>query len=482
VSQLDLAIVLAAGEGTRMKSALPKVLHPIAGLPILDHVLNATSSLEAAELRVVIGAARELVGAHIESSFPKANLVLQEQRNGTGHAVQLALESAPHIGTVLILAGDTPLLTAVTLQEFFETHHDLKADASVLSAHVPDPFGYGRIVRGDDAELSRIVEERDANPLEREIDEINTGVYLFDIAALRTALAGLKSGNSQGELYLTDVIELLKAAGKTVVAIASNDYTETLGINDRSQLAECTAIMRDRINDAHMKNGVTIIDPTTTWIDVDVEIERDVTIYPGTSISGVSKIESGALIGPRTTLETVIVGAGARIVESRVSQSTIESGANVGPFSFIRPGTTLATDSKVGAYVEVKNSVVGAGSKVPHLSYVGDATIGSGTNIGAATIFVNYDGVEKHQTTIGNDVRIGSDTMLVAPLTVGDGAYTAAGSVITEDVPAGSIGVARAKQRNVLGWVLRKRAGSKSAESARKAGATEGSNKVQGEA
>jgi bifunctional UDP-N-acetylglucosamine pyrophosphorylase/glucosamine-1-phosphate N-acetyltransferase len=482
VSQLDLAIVLAAGEGTRMKSTLPKVLHPIAGLPILDHVLNATSSLEAAELRVVIGAARELVGAHIESNYPKANLVLQEQRNGTGHAVQLALESAPHTGTVLILAGDTPLLTAVTLQEFFEAHHDLKADASVLSAHVPDPFGYGRIVRGDDAELSRIVEERDANPLEREIDEINTGVYLFDIEALRTALAGLKSGNSQGELYLTDVIELLKAAGKTVVAIASNDYTETLGINDRSQLAECTAIMRDRINDAHMKNGVTIIDPTTTWIDVDVEIERDVTIYPGTSIAGVSKIETGAVIGPRTTLETVIVGAGAKIVESRVSQSTIESGANVGPFSFIRPGTTLATDSKVGAYVEVKNSVVGAGSKVPHLSYVGDATIGSGTNIGAATIFVNYDGVEKHQTTIGNDVRIGSDTMLVAPLTVGDGAYTAAGSVITEDVPAGSIGVARAKQRNVLGWVLRKRAGSKSAESARKAGATEGSTKVQGEA
>ena len=482
VSQLDLAIVLAAGEGTRMKSSLPKVLHQIAGHPIVDHVLRATESLNPNELRVVIGASRELVGAHLESNFPKAHLVVQEQRNGTGHAVQLALETAPHLGTVLILAGDTPLLTAVTLQEFFEAHLDLKADASVLSAHVPDPFGYGRIVREGDGELSRIVEERDADEVEREISEINTGVYLFDIASLRSALAGLKSGNSQGELYLTDVIEILKSAGKNVFAIASNDYTETLGINDRSQLAECTAIMRDRINDLHMKNGVTIIDPTTTWIDVDVEIERDVTIYPGSSISGNSKIESGALIGPRTTLENVRVGSTAKIVESRVSQSTIESGANVGPFSFIRPGTTLAADSKVGAYVEVKNSVVGAGSKVPHLSYVGDATIGSGTNIGAATIFVNYDGVEKHQTTIGNDVRIGSDTMLVAPLTVGDGAYTAAGSVITEDVPAGSIGVARAKQRNVLGWVLRKRAGSKSAESARKAGATDGSTKVQGEA
>jgi bifunctional UDP-N-acetylglucosamine pyrophosphorylase/glucosamine-1-phosphate N-acetyltransferase len=368
------------------------------------------------------------------------------------------------------------------LQEFFEAHNDMKADASVLSAHVPDPFGYGRIVRGADLELERIVEERDATPLEREIFEINTGVYLFDIVVLRSALAGLTSGNSQGELYLTDVMEIIKSSGKNVVAIASNDYTETLGINDRTQLAECTAIMRDRINDAHMKNGVTIIDPTTTWIDSGVEIERDVTILPGSSISGASAIATGSVIGPRTSLDGVKVGADAKIVESRVSESSIESGANVGPFSFIRPGTTLRAGSKVGAYVEVKNSVVGEGSKVPHLSYVGDATIGSGTNIGAATIFVNYDGVEKHKTTIGNDVRIGSDTMLVAPLTVGDGAYTAAGSVITEDVPAGSIGVARAKQRNVLGWVLRKRAGSKSAESARKAGATEGSTKVQGEA
>jgi len=482
VSRLDLAIVLAAGEGTRMKSALPKVLHPIAGRPIVDHVLSATTALNASELRVVIGAAREQVEAHLAVTFPQASLVVQAQRNGTGHAVQIALENAPHLGTVLILAGDTPLLTTITLQEFLDAHIETKSDASVLSAHVPDPFGYGRIVRGEDGALARIVEERDANEEEQEIDEINTGVYIFDIAKLRGALAGLKSGNAQGELYLTDVIEIMKSAGDSVAAFASNDYTETLGINDRSQLAECAAIMRDRINDAHMKNGVSIVDPITTWIDSSVEIDRDVTIYPGSSIFGKTRIASGAIIGPRTSLENVEVGVGAKILESRVSDSTIESGANVGPFSFIRPGTTLAEGSKVGAYVEVKNSHVGPGSKVPHLSYVGDATIGSGTNIGAATIFVNYDGVEKHQTTIGNDVRIGSDTMLVAPLTVGDGAYTAAGSVITEDVPAGSIGVARAKQRNVLGWVLRKRAGSKSAESARKAGATEGSTKVQGEA
>ncbi len=480
--QLDLAIVLAAGEGTRMKSKLPKVLHEIAGRPIVDHVLNAIVPLHAQEVRVVVGASRELVEAHLHSTFPDAKLVVQEQRNGTGHAVQVALEDAPEIGTVLILAGDTPLLTAPTLQEFFDAHTGLGVDASVLSAEVPDPFGYGRIVRDEAGELSAIVEERDADPLQKEINEINTGVYLFDIAALRSALAGLKSGNSAGELYLTDVFALLKAAGQSATAIQSQDYTETLGANDRSQLAECAAIMRDRINDAHMRSGVSIIDPFTTWIDLGVEIASDVTIYPGSALSGATKIESGAIIGPRTTLQSVVVGAGASIIESRVTDSTIGAQALVGPFAFIRPGTTLAAGAKVGAYVEVKNSSIGEGSKVPHLSYVGDATIGSGTNIGAATIFVNYDGVDKHETTIGNDVRIGSDTMLIAPVTVGDGAYTAAGSVITEDVPAGSIGVARAKQRNVLGWVLRKRAGSRSAESARKAGATDGADKVQGEA
>ncbi len=482
MKQLDLTIVLAAGEGKRMKSQTPKVLHAIAGTSIVGHVIQAITPLNAVELRVVVGAGHELVQPHIEALAPSARFVLQAQRNGTGHAVQLALEGEPQVGTVLILAGDTPLLTSVTLQEFLDMHFGLNADASVLTAEVPDPFGYGRIVRGEDGELSGIVEERDADPLEREIEEINTGVYLFDIAALRGAVSGLKSGNAQGELYLTDVIGLMKAAGQSVHAIRSHDYTETLGINDRAQLAECAAIMRDRINGGHMRDGVNIVDPTTTWIDLGVEIESDVSILPGSAISGATMIATGALIGPRTTLESVVVGAGAEVIESRVSQSTIGAAAKVGPYSFIRPGTVLADGAKVGAFVEVKNSSIGVGSKVPHLSYVGDATIGSGTNIGAATIFVNYDGVNKHQTTIGNDVRVGSDTMLVAPVTIGDGAYTAAGSVITEDVPAGSIGVARAKQRNVLGWVLRKRAGSKSAESAIKAGADEGSTKVQGEA
>ena len=469
----DVVIVLAAGEGTRMKSSISKVLHPIAGRSILGHVLEAVRPLSAKELRVVIGAHKESVQEHLAEISPEAITVYQAERNGTGHAVQLALAGATTTGTVLVLAGDTPLLTSTTLQEFLAVHYANESAASVLTADLPDPFGYGRIVRDDEGGIAAIVEERDADEEVQAITEINTGVYLFDNGALREAAAKLSKDNSQGELYLTDVIALIKEAGKVALAIRSNDYTETLGINDRSQLAECAAIMRDRINDHVMKSGVTIIDPTTTWIDVDVKIANDVTIYPGSVLTGSTSVESGAVIGPRTTLTDVKVGAGAHVIESTCSSSEIGAEANVGPYSFLRPGTKLAAKSKAGAYVEIKNSSIGEGSKVPHLSYVGDATIGSGTNIGAATIFVNYDGVEKHQTVVGNDVRVGSDTMLVAPVTIGDGAYTAAGSVITEDVPAGSIGVARAKQRNVLGWVLRKRAGSSSAEAAKRAGATE---------
>ncbi len=469
----EVVIVLAAGEGTRMKSATSKVLHPIAGRTVLGHVLAAIKPLAARELRVVIGAHKDAVQTHLAEISPEALTVYQAERNGTGHAVQLALAGAATTGSVLILAGDTPLITSETLKEFVAVHYANESSASVLTADLPDPFGYGRIVRDDEGEISRIVEERDADDEVKAISEINTGIYLFDNGALREAAAKLSKDNSQGELYLTDVIALIKEAGRVAFAIRTNDYSEVLGINDRSQLAECTAIMRDRINDAVMKSGVTIIDPTTTWIDADVKIDNDVLIHPGSLLAGLTIVASGAVIGPRTTLTNVIVGEGAKVIESTCTDSEIGAQANVGPYSFLRPGTKLAANSKAGAYVEIKNSSIGEGSKVPHLSYVGDATIGSGTNIGAATIFVNYDGVEKHQTTVGDSVRIGSDTMLVAPVTIGDGAYTAAGSIITEDVPAGSIGVARAKQRNVLGWVLRKRAGSSSAEAAKRAGATE---------
>lgn len=286
-------------------------------------------------------------------------------------------------------------------------------------------------------------------------------------------ISKLQTNNSQKELYLTDVIGLMTSGGNAVTAVLSNDYSETLGINDRSQLAECAAFMRDRINHEHMLNGVTIIDPTTTWIDADVEIEKDVTIFPATSISGKSTIATGAVIGPRTTLVNCQVSANASVIESFATDSKIGSAAKVGPYSYLRAGTLLSDEVKIGAYVETKNSSIGKGSKVPHLSYVGDAQIGEGTNIGAATIFVNYDGENKHQTKVGNQVRIGSDTMLVAPVSIGDGAYTAAGSVINEDVPAGAIGIGRARQTNILGWVLRKRKGSKSADAAKNAGASE---------
>jgi len=473
MSKVELVIVLAAGEGTRMKSNSAKVLHEIAGRSIIENLLAAVMPLEAKNLSIVVGAHKEEVVEHLLQIAPKAKTVVQEKRDGTGGAAQLALAEHKGDGTVLILAGDTPLLTNQTLSEFLEVHEKGNYSASVLTALLPDPTGYGRIIRGDDGVILKIVEEKDATDSENDIDEINTGVYLFDSKTLREVISKLKNNNSQKELYLTDVISLVNAEGKSAHAVLSNDYTETLGINDRTQLAECAAIMRDRINHQHMLNGVTIIDPTTTWIDFNVKIESDVVIYPGTAISGDSHIKSGAVIGPRTTLVECEVGQSASVVESFATKSTIGNSAKVGPYTYLRKGTVLANESKAGAFVEIKNSTVGKGSKIAHLSYVGDAQIGEESNIGAATVFVNYDGEQKHQTKIGDQVRIGSDTMLVAPVTVGDGAYTAAGSVINEDVPAGAIGIGRARQVNILGWVLRKRSQSKSAAAAKKAGAKE---------
>ena len=473
MSKIELVVVLAAGEGTRMKSKSAKVLHEIAGRTIIENLLAAVKPLEAKNLTVVVGSHKDEVIEHLTKIAPKAKTVFQEKRNGTGGAAQLALASHKGDGTVLILAGDTPLLTTQTLQEFIEVHQTQKNKASVLTALLPDPTGYGRIIRGDDGVILKIVEEKDATDSEKDIDEINTGVYLFESKVLSAVISKIQSNNSQKELYLTDVISLLNDQKESVHAIVSNDYTETLGINDRTQLAECAAIMRDRINNQHMLAGVSIIDPTTTWIDAGVKIEADVVIYPSSAISGETVIKSGAIIGPRTTLVDCEVGSAASVIESFATKSVIGDGAKVGPYTYLRKGTVLDSDSKAGAFVEIKNSTVGKGSKVAHLSYVGDAQIGEESNIGAATVFVNYDGEKKHQTKIGDQVRIGSDTMLVAPVTIGDGAYTAAGSVINEDVPAGAIGIGRARQVNILGWVLRKRKDSKSAAAAKKAGAKE---------
>ena len=463
---LKTVVILAAGEGTRMKSNTPKVLHSIAGRTLVGHVLNAVSALSPKEVRVVVGAGREAVEQHLAEVAPNAITIFQEKRGGTGHATQLAIEGLALTGTVLILAGDTPMLTGSSLSQLLEEHHAGGFTASVMTAQHPDPTGYGRIIRGEDDSLLRIVEERDADAMQREIIEVNSGVYAFDGQKLAAAIKELKSDNSQGELYLTDVIEILRNGGAKIAAVLIDDFIEILGVNDRVQLAESASLLRDRINEDLMRAGVTIVDPLSTWVDATAQVAQDVVLLPGTAIGGNTSVESGAIIGPRTTLLDCTVSAGARITESQCTDALIGERAQVGPFSYLRPGTKLLADSKVGAYVEMKNATLGQGSKVPHLSYVGDAVIGEGSNIGAATIFVNYDGVEKHYTVVGDHVRIGSDSMLVAPVTIGDGAYTAAGSVITEDVPPGAIGVGRSKQRNVLGWVLRKRPGSKSAEAA----------------
>jgi bifunctional UDP-N-acetylglucosamine pyrophosphorylase / glucosamine-1-phosphate N-acetyltransferase len=474
--KLGAIILLAAGEGTRMKSKKPKVLHEIAGRTLLHHVLAATSGLATNEKIVVVGSGKEEVENHLaQITGPNENLkiALQSRRLGTGDAVSSALAVTDVEGAVLILAGDTPLLSAETLADFYRDFVERGLDLSLLTVEASDPFGYGRVLRDSNDNLIGVREEKDASERERQIKEINTGVYCVNSTYLTNALEQLSPNNAQGEYYLTDIISLIRSIGGEVGAYCAFDEDEFLGVNDRSALALVTEVFHERRNQDLMANGVTLIDPTTTWIDQEAIIESDVEIWPGTFIHGQSTIRSGAVIGPRSVIKDSLVESGAYIRESEISGAKIGAGATVGPYSYIRPGVTLEAGAKIGAYVEVKNSRIGAGAKVPHLSYVGDAEIGEGTNIGAATIFVNYDGEEKHQTKVGKHARIGSDTMLVAPVEVGDGAYTAAGSVITENVPAGAIAVARAHQKNILGWVFRKRAGSKSAQAAKEAGAAE---------
>jgi bifunctional UDP-N-acetylglucosamine pyrophosphorylase / glucosamine-1-phosphate N-acetyltransferase len=464
-------VVLAAGEGKRMKSELAKVLHAICGRSLLGHVLVAAEPLGAATTLVVVGHGRGQVIDHLAEIESSATTVVQDEQHGTGHAVRLALEALGDgvDGTVVVLPGDTPLLTTETLRKMLDRQHETNAATTLLSAVLPDPTGYGRVVRDSDGHVAAIVEDRDADEPTRQIAEINTSVYAFDLPKLRAALAKVTSDNAQGEQYLTDVIGLLVSTGEVVESVTTADPIETLGVNDRVQLAAVRRAMRDRIVTHWMREGVTIVDPQTTWMGVRVTLEPDVVIHQNTQLHGATHIARMANVGPDCTLYNTEVGEGATVLKSHCVRAKIGPDASVGPFAYLRPGTVLGKGAKVGAYVEMKNAVVGEASKVPHLSYVGDAEIGERSNIGAATIFVNYDGADKHATVVGDDVRIGSDTMLVAPVTVGDGAYTAAGSVITEDVPAGAIGVGRAKQRNIEGWVERRRPDSASAKAARRA-------------
>ncbi len=464
-------IILAAGEGKRMKSTLPKVLHPLLGRTLLEHVLAAVEPLRAERTLVVVGHGADQVGAHLSVVAPKAKAVLQPQQRGTGHAVRVAVDTVPEAasGTVVVVNGDVPLLTSETLTAMVAAHEAAGAAATVLSAQVSDPTGLGRIVRTPTGDLERIVEERDATPEQSRITEINAGAYVFDGALLRNAVDKLSTDNDQGEEYLTDVLGLLASAGQVVGVYATEDPVEALGCNDRAELAALRALLRDRINQRWMRAGVTILDPATTWIDVTVSLRPDAVIDQNTQLCGSSEVAEGATVGPDSTLVDTLVGRDAVVLRAHAIGAKIGAGANVGPYAYLRPGSRLAAKSKVGTFVETKNAELGEGTKVPHLSYVGDATIGEHTNIGASSVFVNYDGVAKHHTVVGSHARTGADNMFVAPVQVGDGAYTAAGSVIVDDVPPGALAVSRAQQRNVEGWVQRKRRGTAAAAAAQRA-------------
>jgi bifunctional UDP-N-acetylglucosamine pyrophosphorylase/glucosamine-1-phosphate N-acetyltransferase len=454
-------VILAAGEGTRMRSATAKVLHELGGRSMLGHVVQAARALDPEHLIVVVGHAREQVTAHLKELDPEAVAVIQAEQNGTGHAVRIALDGLDHLeGTVVVLPGDAPLVTPAALQDLVRLHEDASAATTMLTARYPDPTGYGRVVRSG-VEVVRVVEHKDADAEVLRINEIATGHYAFAAGPLREALSKLSTDNAQGEEYLPDVVRLHKEAGLTVAGRVADNWAETVGVNDRIQLAVAARMLRDRINRHHMLAGVAILDPETTWIDADVVLEPDCTVLPQTQLKGTTVVRRGAVVGPDSTLTSTEVGEDATVRRTTADQAVIGAEATVGPYSYLRPGTKLGRGAKVGAYVEVKASEIGDGSKVPHLAYVGDATIGERSNIGAATVFVNYDGRDKHHTTVGDDVRVGSDTMLVAPVTIGDGAYTAAGSVIPDDVPPGALGVGRARQRNIEGWVARRRGKSK---------------------
>jgi bifunctional UDP-N-acetylglucosamine pyrophosphorylase/glucosamine-1-phosphate N-acetyltransferase len=462
--------ILAAGEGTRMRSKTPKVLHGLGGRSMLGHALDAARGVDPASLLVVVGHAHDLVSAEVCRHDPAARPVVQQPQNGTGHAVRLALEEVPDMaGTVIVIPGDAPLLTADTLRTLVEQHQTAGNAATLLTASRPDATGYGRVLRDEAGAVLAVVEDRDATPQQRLVREVATSVYAFEADLLRAALGQLSTDNAQGEEYLTDVIGLLVAAGRGVGAVVAADWTETTGVNDRVQLAAARAALRDRLLRGWMLAGVTVTDPATTWLGVDVVLEPDVTVHQNTQLHGHTVIRSGAVVGPNTTLTDTEVGADATVLATTATGATIGPAATVGPYTYLRPGTRLGRGAKAGAYVEMKAADIGDGAKVPHLSYVGDAAVGARSNVGAATVFVNYDGARKHRTVVGEDVRIGSDTMLVAPVTVGDGAYTAAGSVITDDVPPGAMGVGRARQRNIAGWVGRRRPGSAAAAAAERA-------------
>ena len=450
-----------------MKSSRSKLLHEIAGHSMLSYAVTAATTLQPEHVIVVIGHRRDQVAAHLAEIAPHVLTAVQEEQLGTGHAVQVALDQLADLtGDVIVTMGDVPMLTGETLTALLGEHRATGAAATVLTAEVPDPTGYGRILRDADGVVTGIVEHRDADDMQRNIAEINSGIYVFDVTALRSALTDLAPSNDQGELYLTDVLAVVREAGKPVGAYLIDDLWQTEGVNDRVQLWQMNAELNRRILRRWMLEGVTVVDPASTWVHSSVDLAPDVILLPGTSLEGATSVAAGARIGPETTLIDVEVGENAVVTRTHASLSVIGPGASVGPYAHLRPGTTLGVDGKIGTFVETKNARIADRAKAPHLSYLGDAVIGEGANIGAGVIFANYDGVRKSTTTVGAYSFVGSNSVLAAPVEVADGAYIAAGSTITGDVAPGDLAVSRSRQRNVSGWVARKRAGTKTAQAA----------------
>lgn len=453
--QETVAVILAAGKGTRMKSALPKVLHAVGGKSMLRHVMTAAEQAGAKRMLVVVGFGGDKVQAEIGAA---AEFVLQAEQLGTGHAMmQVQPVLAGFSGTILLLCGDTPLLTGQALLDLVAAHQQSGAAATVLTAMPADATGYGRILRDESGQVLGIVEQKDATAEQKQIGEINTGIYCFEAAPLFAALAGLTCNNAQKEYYLTDVLAILAQAGQQVGAVEVADFQETLGINSRLQLAEAEKILRQRKLVELMDSGVTVMDPASTFVDASVSVGEDTVLYPFTWLEGETTIGRDCRIGPNSRISDSQLGDAVTLHFSYAHECKIAGGVSVGPYVHLRPDTELSAGVKVGNFVEIKNSRVGVGSKLPHLSYIGDADIGSGVNIGCGTITVNYDGKKKHRTVVGDTAFVGCNSNLVAPVSVGSGAYIAAGSTITKDVPDGALGVGRARQSNIAGWVEKKK-------------------------
>ncbi|MGB3414639.1 MAG: bifunctional UDP-N-acetylglucosamine diphosphorylase/glucosamine-1-phosphate N-acetyltransferase GlmU [Microbacteriaceae bacterium] len=455
-------VVLAAGQGTRMKSATPKMLHKLAGISLIGHVLNTAHALNPEFVAVVVRHGRDEVAESVTAHFPNTLIVDQDEIPGTGRAVELALQALPQSfdGQVVILSGDVPLLDAETLEQLLEHHLATQCELSIVSTKLSNPRGFGRVIRDDQNNLLAIVEEKDANDEQRSIQEINAGIYVANISALTRALAEIDTNNAQAEKYLTDAVAHIRNSGNLVGAFELSDPWLAAGINDRAQLAAVAKELNARIIRHWQMEGVTVIDPTSTWIDQAVTIEADAEILPFSQLLGATTVGAAAVIGPETTLRDTEVGEGASVVRTDATLSVIGKNATVGPFAYLRPGSYLDESGKIGTFVETKNAHIGAGSKVPHLSYVGDAEIGVNSNIGAGTIFANYDGEKKHHTSVGTGTKTGAHNVFVAPVTIGDGVYTAAGTIVRKDIPSGALGMTVAAQKNILGWVEKNRPGT----------------------